>query len=68
MYLGGGGGEGVQCNITFHILKYINSSLIIPTAGDNPIIYPHCYDNLLSLITLICKGEEILTLFFKPAN
>ena len=53
MYLGG----GVQCNITIPTLKSINSSLISPTAGDTPIISTNFYSDILSVLTLICKGE-----------
>ena len=53
MYCFGGG----HCNKHFPNLKSINSSLISPTAGDTPIISTNFYSDILSVITLICKGE-----------
>ena len=53
MYFGVGG----QCNITFPILKSINSALISPTAGDTNIISKHFYSGILSVLTLFVKGD-----------
>ena len=57
-----------QCNITFPILKYINSSLISPSAGDPPVIFTHFSSALLSALTLSSKCEEIFLPVLKPAN
>ena len=64
MYCFGGG----HCNKKFPNLKSINSSLISPTTGDTPIISTSFHSNLLSVITLFYKGEEIILPLFKPAN
>ena len=54
MYLRGG---GVQCNITFPILRSINGSLISPTVGDTTIIYIHFNSDILNVLTILYKGK-----------
>ena len=58
----------VQFNTTFPIFKYINSSLIRPTAGDIPVRSTNFSSVIISALTLSCKGEEILLSVFKTTN